>query len=110
MPPMADQQPQMSVVQGGEADDATSHLRQTEIPGTERPRDPQLDKDASKYVKLREQRTELQSKEKELKLKMSKRLDELSLDKYEFVDGDVRRVIERNRTESITVSIVGDDE
>lgn len=93
-----------------ESDDEPAERRQTQIPGTEAPCDPELDKLAIQYIKAREKRAELQTKEKELKVKMSDKLKALGVPKYKFIDGELERWISRDVKETIRVSLVDEDD
>lgn len=63
-------------------------MAQSEIPGTERPKIPELDEVIDRYVKIRDKRMELTKQEIEARQAIEKHLADNKLQTYTHSDGE----------------------
>jgi hypothetical protein len=79
--------------------------KQTEIPGTERPSNPEVEEAAEEYRALRDERMHLQEKEGQAKAALLDRLKAHNLTSYRYADSDgVERKIMIQEKENVKIA------
>lgn len=79
--------------------------KQSEIPGTERETDPEIDAAAQDVYELTQQRIELQKKEAAARDVLLDRMKSKGIEHYAYIDGDERYDVKRSERESVSVRL-----